>query len=322
MAAAVVLAAAAAIAAAQGGGRAAAASCRHVRGPFRVSGNHMITGTGTRFTPYGINLTLLNGSPDVPRMEAETDAAATAWCANLVRVIFRQERADLPDLAQIVGHAEADGLAVVITMDSNVKGSAREPSALTRSLWHQLAGTYGHDPQVIFDLYNEPSGSWSYWHQKMQYLAGRLRHYWGSRNLFWVEGHERATTLAGVPRWHLTHVGPVAYSEHHPPAPHTAASWDHSFGNVARTFPVVEGEWVTYASWSCWADAPVAVPRFLSYLATRHLGLVAYNLAQPRLLESPSLTDPNRIKADWHCAPGVNEGAGHQIMSWLQAHNG
>ncbi|MBO0771250.1 MAG: cellulase family glycosylhydrolase [Actinobacteria bacterium] len=258
-------------------------------------------------------------------MRAQVDAAATSWCANLVRLGFLQERhinhAFLSALRSVVRRAENDGLVVVITVDSK----RAVPDGRTRLVWRRLTGRYGHDRQVIFDLFNEPAGPWDLWHNRMEHLARYVRHH-GGRNLFWVEGPYAAGSLGEVPRRHLTGVGPVAYSEHRPPWPHTLSSWKHSFGFLARRYPVVEGEWANYsranAAWACWDDAPRAVPRFLRYLARHKLGLVGYDLAGPRLLESASLADPNRIRADWTCSRSVNEGAGQLIMSWLHSHNG
>jgi hypothetical protein len=260
-------------------------------------------------------------------MRAEVDAAAASWCANLVRLGFVQERrinhAFLSAFRSVVRRAEDDGLVVVISV-----GPRRPPSlpdGRARLVWRRLTGQYGHDPQVIFDLFNEPAGPWGSWHNRMEHLARYVRHH-GGRNLFWVEGPHRAGDLRKIPRRHLTGVGPVAYSEHRPPGRHVRSSWERSFGFLARRYPVVEGEWANYsranAGWACWDDAPHAVPRFLRYLARHQLGLVGYNLAGPRLLESDNLADPNHIRADWTCSRSVNQGAGHLIMTWLHSHNG
>ena len=71
------------------------------------------------------------------------------------------------------------------------------------------------------------------------------------------------------------------------------------------------------ATWACWADWRVTAGRSLTYLADHRIGLVAYDLVQPRMLESASLTHPNHIRANWQCVSGLNEGAGSQIMHWF-----
>ena len=72
---------------------------------------------------------------------------------------------------------------------------------------------------------------------------------------------------------------------------------------------------------SCWANAPTSVPAFLSYLAQHHMGLMAWTLSQDVLVESANLADPTRIKSNWACKNGLNEGAGHQFMQFFRKYN-
>ena len=72
---------------------------------------------------------------------------------------------------------------------------------------------------------------------------------------------------------------------------------------------MIETEWTNYASTrSCWANAPKSVPRFLAYLARRHLGLMAWTLSLGVLVESGNLADPTRIKSNWACKNGLDQG--------------
>ena len=339
---ALALAGGVAVTAAAGAPPASATTCRHIAGPFHTSGGAVYTASGRRFIPYGINLTPLS-SPGLAHLEAEEDAAASGWCANLVRFGTDQDamikggkvnRAYLSEVETVAAHARADGLDVALVMFSTRPGPAL-PVWRTEAAWRALAYHYRTDTaHVIFDIYNEPTGDWPIWRNGgmaggtrrygMEQLARYIRAQ-GARNLLWVEGHMRGGNLYGIPQYHLTGVGPVMYSEHRPPAPHTPASWWASFASVSRHWPVVEGEWANYdranATWACWADGRVTVGRFLTYLADHRIGLVAYDLEQPRMLESASLTDPNHIRANWQCVSGLNEGAGSQIMHWFALHN-
>jgi hypothetical protein len=319
-----------------------AAGCHHPRGPFRVAGGHMVTGTGARFTPYGLNMTKLGaGGEGLAEAEAQADAAAGGWCANLVRTIVTQERLVVggqvvqPYLDAVraeVDHAAAAGLVVVVAMDQASALTPRLPVAKTLQAWQALAPLFG-DPQVILDIFNEPGGPWRLWRNGgrpadgvyrygMQRLASWLRGH-GARNLLWVEGLRRGGSLTGIPRWRLSGVGPLAYAEHRPISPHTRRSWDRTFGHLVGHWPVVEGEWANYsrpdAPWACWPDGRRSIGRFLRYLADRRIGLVGYNLGQPRLLQSASLDDPNHVRASWACRNGLNQGAGNQIRNWLRA---
>lgn len=325
--------------------------CHHVHGPFRSKGGNIVTRHGYRFTPYGVNVTRLrraHGSYDtaVSAQLAEEDAAAGAWCANLVRLTAVQEKlivhhrvnhAYLSAIETSVRHAEHDGLAVALTLDQTASYNPRLPVRRTLQAWQDLTYHYRHDPQVIFDIFNEPTGPWSLWrnggssggrrYYGMEHLARMIRSE-GGRNLLWAEGRNRASLLTGIPRWRLSGVDPLAYSEHRPRGWHTATSWTDSFGflRIRYRYPVVEGEWANYSrapgTWGCWRNAPVTVPRFLHYLAKHGIGLVAYALTRPKLLESDSLTDPNHIRSNWSCKKRLNEGAGQQIMTWLARRNG
>jgi Cellulase (glycosyl hydrolase family 5) len=323
-------------------------SCHHVTGPFGVKNGYMVTGNGHRFVPYGINLTGIK----VPRyvasvaaMEAEEDAAASAWCANVVRFGVDEDRlihgwrpnqAYLDAVGTVVAHAESDGLAVVLAMSRGYSGVPSEwlPTWKTKVAWRVIARRFASDQQVIFEIYNEPRHvTWEQWRNGnqsygfrqygMEAMAKWLR-YLGAKNLLWVDGIMSSSRLDGIPEWHLSGVGPVAYAEHHPPGD-TAMAWTSAFGFLAGYWPVVDGEWTNYsrshALWACWPNAPVSVPAFLKYLAKRGIGMVAFDLARPRLIVSSDLGDASYFHKDWACVTGLHEGAGHQIMQWFWEHN-
>jgi hypothetical protein len=317
-------------------------TCHHVRGPFSVSHGYMVDGAGKRFTPYGINLTGMDPADyagSVAQMEAEEDAAAFAWCANLVRFGISQDQmtpAYLSATASVVSHAEDDHLAVVMAMSRGRNSVASEymPTWKTRLAWRAVYRRFGKDHQVIFELWNEPRHTgWAQWRDGgyfggirfygMEQVAQWLRAM-GYRSLLWADGTHSAAHLEEAAAYHLTGVGAVAYSIHHPPP--DLAGWNYSFGYLAGHYAVVDGEWTNYsrsdAQWACWNNAPVLVPEFLRYLARRHIGMVAFDLAQPRLIESVNPADPNLMRKDWRCVTGLNEGAGHRIMDWFREHNG
>jgi hypothetical protein len=327
-------------------------TCHRVHGPFGVRNGYTTAASGDRYTPFGIAVTGIRpGDPpdrypaDITDTRAQEDASATFWCANTVRFGVDQDlvtgggrraAAYLSAIEKVVAHAEKDGLAVVLCMSRGRKNGEPMPASRTLAAWRTLAHRYGSDPQVIFDVWNEPQQvTWPQWRNGgvldghafygMEAMASYLRGL-GARNLLWVQGVVKGTTLRQVPAYHLTGAGPVAYAFHHPPGPHTPARWSKLFGFLAGHWPVVDGEWTNYsrshAPWACWPDARTAVPAYLGYLAGRGIGVVAFDLAQPRLIRSPSLTDPTRITSGWACKTGLNEGAGQQILSWFKRHNG
>ena len=92
---------------------------------------------------------------------------------------------------------------------------------------------YGQNPDVIFDLFNEPrraslpteAGTWKFWKHGGDYdgyhfigmepLARYIRGL-GARNLFWIEGPHTAGTLDEVVTHQITDAGPVEYAINHP----------------------------------------------------------------------------------------------------------
>jgi hypothetical protein len=221
---------------------------------------------------------------DVPKINATADV----WCGNTVRLQVSQHnvtRNGTPDdgsctdvptgfltraLDPEVRAAEANGLVVVINDQTESDSTAvagladkeRDPTKATFTFWNCVAGhheswgsgrTYGQDPQLIFDIFNEPRADactgdngpngpydMNLWrnggayggtcgpavtYQGMDAVAYHIRHDAGAVNLLWVEGPGNGNSLAGMltgdcgsaPRCLITAaLGPIVYSLHHP----------------------------------------------------------------------------------------------------------
>ena len=242
--------------------------------------------------------------------------------------------------------ALGDGLVVVINDQTEGGGNPYfpgMPTAQTEAFWKVMSGVYGSNPDVIFDLFNEPrravfpteAGTWRFWKHGgvyeghhfigMEPLARYIRGL-GARNLFWIEGPHTAGTLDEVVSHQITGAGPVEYAINHPGgpnAPHDSAEWYARFGKAAGKVPMTDAEWTNYSSTrACWADAPTSVPAFLHYLARHGMGLIAWTLTPGVLAASADLADPTVIRSDWACADtGLDEGAGAAIMNWFRQHN-
>lgn len=334
---------------------AAPASCQHERGPFRVSGT-VVTGATGRYIPYGINITGLAHPDYAARLagdEARIRAAAVYWCANTVR--FQVGQANLVSTAGHVNHAfldavttevrfaEARGLVVVLNLQWQLDGRKQVesmPTQRSRAFWGSVAYHFGKDPNVIFDIYNQPDQltlcGWAFWHYGgvcrgtrylgMQALADYVRA--RARNLFWIEGTAAGSTLDKAWQYRITGDGPLEYSEHRPPGAHRPSTWDAEFGYLANRghAPVVEGEWADYARshapWACWDNAPVSAPRFLNYLQAHKFGLIMTLLVKGQLIESDNLNDPTHFRSNWSCTDGLNQGVGHQAQQWFFRQNG
>jgi Cellulase (glycosyl hydrolase family 5) len=340
-----------------------AATCHHERGPFHTRGS-VVTGSTGRYIPYGINVTGLahqnwSGLTTSFRAELQStdhediDAIANFWCGNTVRVQVGQEnlvgstghvnQTFLAAVMSEVRYAESRGLVVALNDQWQLDGHKFRdsmPTKRTEAFWGSLASHFGRDPQVVFDLYNEPEQwvhcGWTFWHSGgrcgdltyigMQPLANFVRA--RSSNLFWIEGISAGADLSGAMGSRITGDGPLEYSEHRPPAPHQYRTWDAEFGYIANQghAPVLDGEWADYARtdapWACWDNAPVSAPRFLSYLGARRFGLIMTQLVMNQLIQSTNLNDPTHFRSNWACRTGLDQGVGHQAQQWFIRQNG
>ncbi|HEY3956910.1 MAG TPA: cellulase family glycosylhydrolase [Streptosporangiaceae bacterium] len=331
-----------------------AAACHHERGPFHTRGN-IVNGSTGRYIPYGINVTGLahtNYADLIAQDKADIAATANDWCANTVRFQVRQanlvsatghvHQAFLAAVTTEVRYAEARGLIVVLNLQWQLDPAALEesmPTQRSKAFWGSLAYHFGSDPNVIFDIYNEPEQwvhcGWAFWHNGgecdgreyigMQTLADYVRA--RASNLFWIEGISAGSSLNEAWRYRISSDGPLEYSEHRPLAPHEYSTWDSEFGYISNSghAPVVEGEWADYARsdapWACWNNAPVSAPRFLRYLQARNFGLIVTELKEDQLIQSTNLDDPTHIRSNWSCTDGLDQGVGHQAQQWFIRQN-
>jgi len=335
-----------------------AAACHHERGPFHVRGT-AVTGSTGRYIPYGITVTGLahqNWQDLTTSFRAELrstdhddiDAIANFWCGNTVRMQVGQKnlvgttgkvnQAFLAAVISEVQYAESRGLVVALNDQWQLDGHKFRdsmPTKLTEAFWGSLASHFGKDPQVVFDLYNEPEQwvhcGWRFWRRGgrcgafsyigMQPLANFVRA--RASNLFWIEGISAGADLSGAMGFPVTGDGPVMYSEHRPPGLHQYRTWDRLFGYIANQghAPVLDGEWADYARtdapWACWDNAPVSAPRFLSYLRSHKFGLIVTQLVKYQLIETANLNDPTRFKSNWACRTGLDQGVGRQARQWF-----
>jgi hypothetical protein len=353
-------------------------SCGRVTGPFSVNGTRVLGAGGKPFVSYGLTVPGLQGG-DWARYVAldleKITAAANDWCANTVRLQVDQDslvgpqgtsfnQAFLTAIEQEVFLAESYGLVVVLNDETNysaVQDSERGPTPATEAFWKDLAKLYGHDPQVIFDLFNEPrtysagmsqAQEWHLWLDGGTYdgadypfgmaqLATYVRNTLGARNLFWIEGPDFSASFAGMTQQGaVLGTSDVVYALHHPAGQPDLASWQADFGYLVSNgiAPVVDGEWTNYEPeptadptslpTSCWPDAPTAVPQFLKYLATYGIGLNAYQLQPGYLIRSYSnMAGPTTMNAKtWTCQsdaePEPGQGAGSDLLAWFDQQNG
>jgi hypothetical protein len=359
---------------------AAGTSCRQATGPFSVHGTRVLDSSGKPFVSYGLTvpgLQVLNWRNFTGLDLQKIAAIAVDWCANTVRLQLSQDnllgpngtgfdQSYLTAVQSEVALAEHYQMVVVLNDQTEFGGSVarstqRGPTAASETFWKDMAGLYGNDPQVIFDLFNEPrtysdgmseAQKWQLWLNGGSFggtfypfgmggLAAYVRNTLGARNLFWVEGPDNAHSFAGmVNHGALLNVSGVVYALHHPAGPPGTASWDADFGYLVTMgiAPVVDGEWTNYEPAptvdpmpprsSCWPDAPTSVPSYLQYLAALGVGLNAYQLQPGYLIKSyGNLAGPTTMNGrTWSCQsnrePQPGQGAGSLLLAWFEQQNG
>ena len=250
--------------------------------------------------------------------------AAKAWHINTVRLQIVQDKMTGADgasfsprymaaVATIVRYALAHHLFVVLNAQTEISmGFVRNealPGRATFAFWRHMAAFYGHNPRVVFDLFNEPrSCTWAQWRAAMQPLVDYVRSL-GSRNQLWVEGINWGSTLGGLP---LLHGQGIVYSFHHPGSPWpctptacdaprrlpvSVATWDAAFGRLATAgVPVVDGEFANFIGGYYWPRATQWVARYFEYLHYHRIGVVAWSL-QPGIMtatnsETTAVSEP------------------------------
>jgi hypothetical protein len=356
-----------------------ASACGKAVGPFTVHGTKVLAKNGSTFISYGMTVSGLQEGNWTDLIESDLQkiaATANDWCANTVRIQVNQDLLLGPHggefneeyMAAIeseVSLAENYGLVVVLNDETNfspmrVRHFQADPTAETEVFWKDMTELYGHDPQMIFDLYNEPRTSvpdmgqatlWRLWlnggtfkgvHYSfgMAHLAAYVRYTAGAHNLFWIEGPRYSLSFAGMIRYHaLIHVSGVVYSIHHAQGAHDEAAWNAAFGYLVTDgiAPVVNGEFTNYEPLPnpnvdldpgyCWANAPTAVPRYLQYLANLGIGISAYQLVPGWLIKSSKhLDEPTSINPQtWSCRPDAEaqpyQSAGSLIMNYFEQRN-
>ena len=232
----------------------ASGSCGKAVGPFSVQGTRVLGAGGQVFVSYGTTVPGLQGPDWQDSVTADLDEiAATSddWCANTVRLQLSQDNLLRPSgngfdrgymnaIETEVSAAESDHLVVVLNDDTELTAPGwnleQGPTDETETFWKDLTYVYGADPQVIFDLFNEPrmyypgmsqALQWQLWLNGgpfegvdypigMAQLAEYVRNTVGAGNLFWVEGPRYSVSFAGmVSEGAVLHVSGVVYAVHH-----------------------------------------------------------------------------------------------------------
>jgi hypothetical protein len=336
--------------------------CSAQPGSYRVKGAKILASDGKSFEPFGITvlgLAYKTWKQTLGADEAQINAIATAWHANTVRLqvaptyLFDKSPLDseyLTALESVVCRATRAGLNVVISAQYQATSDIPMADASTMSFWSTIAAIYANDQHVWFDLFNEPrlfvgsrllqidtpAQQWGLWRNGgqgyvgMQALLDTVRTKAPS-NIVLAEGTEGGESLTYLPAFMLSGRN-VVYAVHpyfNPPFS-TPADWSANWGDLASSVAIVVGEWGEYRSTrnECVTDAPTLVPRFLQYLAVRHIGLIAWALRPGVLLRGTSLTEPTSflpgsivMTCSGSPEPADIEGIGALVRTYFAKHD-
>jgi len=341
---------------------------------LQVAGNQILL-NGQPFEPRGFtSLGVLDpacSSPDDVNAAAhltssEMSALAVSWKANTVRFQVSQFVLSDPNPATVTAYltqvesavamAHAAGLSVILSMNDHPLSCDPTvhdlPSQATETAWANLAPAFATDPDVMFELYNEPVAGppppvgqplplaqWTQWMTGTgadtnegatpvgtQDLINEIRAA-GADNVLIADGLNRAGTFAGLPTANLTDASlptpNIAYAVHPYFDTDSQSSWDARFGNLAATVPVIATEWnqttaATGVDPGCNSTGHAVAQTFLNYLADRGISVLGYAADAP--LGSNETTT---LMADWSwdptTCPSLTTGPGVDFQSYLAA---
>lgn len=292
----------------------------HAAGAYSVVGNKIVDATGNTVIVHGVNrpslewsctgTTVNNQGGGIPATDFAT--IRSKWNANAVRLPVSEDRW-LPGTASTcsgyqttvenaVKEVEAQGMIAIIDLhwsdqgnSGNATGQQCMPDANSVTFWQQVANVYKGDPNVWFELYNEPyppgsgSAAWSLWQNGgtvtcnslvgghsatwnapgMQKLVNTIRAA-GANNIIIAGGLAFSSVLSGAPS--LTG-GNVAYAIHiyRQGSGFSSSGWDGQIGSTDSRSPVVATE---FGDQVC--DGQTFDQQFLNYLRSHGIGYTGW----------------------------------------------
>jgi Cellulase (glycosyl hydrolase family 5) len=251
------------------------------------------------------------------------------------------------EVIQAVQLARGMGFTVIASVDelppSGTSSQSPLPTASTANAVKTLAGLFGDDQGVMIEPYNEPfspscsaailstrcsgttADAWGLWRDGaldgtyvgINTLIKAARSS-GARNVILVQPLGHGGNFDGFPDGVADPLNKIVYAVH----PYfqfsgtSPASWDAHFGNFAATHPAIADEWAANTKGKICSDPPGDIPReFLSYIAQRNIGLVAWALDLPGTIVKDYTGTPNTF-AGFKCGdPGG--GAGELVMEFF-----
>jgi competence protein ComGC len=316
---------------------------------FVVERNKIIGPNGKQFTPYGVVIEC--PSMVMPEQElctgddvtgnsgsAMVEAASKDWHMNIVRFQVAQEHLFHSDgsvntkylnlINSLIKEANRLNMVAIITLQEEHYRGPAFPTASATTFWKFMSNQYKDNPDVFFDLYNEPrlsataAGSvanmWNIWQNGgsasystgdsyigtnkinyvgMQSIINTIRSQ-GSNNIIIAESPNYDEDLSGVPTHQLTG-GNIAYGVE-PNLKHdtTQAEQYKTFGQYTKIWPIMPEAFLdNYGSNFCDPNSPVDLPKLLNYLKELKMGLIFWSLQPGTGIVGDNLNQPTSYPA-------------------------
>ena len=242
------------------------------------------------------------------------------------------------EVQQGIELARSLGLDVIVSLQAEIPAGNELrcplPDAGAATDWQELGAMFGSDPDIMFELYNEPGvaatpANWQVWKNGgtvfngrgpctavgMQSLVDQIRA-GGADNVIILPGLAGEQSLAGQPTITdpaFPHDPQLAYGIHYPNLTQTPDEWDTEFGDAAAREPVIVTEWQANGTTNCVANSPVKTPLLLSYLALKQIGVIGFAFDLPGTIVSDYTYAPTTY-ADFACG-AFTGGAGQTLFA-------
>jgi endoglucanase len=244
-------------------------------GGYYVNGNTVCTAAGQPHLFHGVDRPSTEWTSTGENLSAADFMLMASWRANVVRIALNQDfwlsasqfydASYAPLIDMEIGWAEAAGMDVILDLhwsDAGQVGSCAPnmgcqqlmADANSITFWTDVATRYKGDGRVLFELYNEPHDvSWPVWQSGgatsegwnaagMQQLYDAVRAT-GAENVVIAGGLYYAYDLSDVAQYRVKGYN-IMYATHPygGDGERAPANWDHYFGDLTKTDPVIATE--------------------------------------------------------------------------------
>jgi Cellulase (glycosyl hydrolase family 5) len=272
----------------------------------------------------------------------------TIWQANPSAYISRLQIA--------VTEANAAGLYVILDAHDdhrcfptyNANDVTHLPRLPLESYWQAVATAFKNNPNVIFDVYNEPAllttnreayttADWQLWLNGgqrngesfigMQALVNVIRAT-GAKQMLMVEGYSYAETFHNIGT-NLINDPDVVYEAHDYGLLKTATDLFADYGFMLPRFPIFVGEWALMGGGNSGqtnctniipSQADHVVQAFLQYMAQNNISWTAFSFNSQHMIVDYTKFTPTSFDFKWTCGQSnPTPGMGVVVQAYLSS---